>query len=226
MSLTATGSQLAWHDPGAADEDKCCCGSDEDCCLYSAASFEAELFGEDDLPATLRLTTTSPISFLVVSGLSLTRSGSTYINGLWKLDVYMLGWRLSYDETEVAMSNCLIGDFSVSAGLTTAITEDDFPASLSFPWSTGTITMNRDSLCKWSYSGGECPSEEEPTEPVESAYLLWNAGDCQWQMTVVFWEGNSTAGDCFTTDYIVSTPKDSGNQSSPDGTYGELVVSP
>lgn len=29
MSLTATGTQVAWHDPGAAEEAKCCCG---ECC--------------------------------------------------------------------------------------------------------------------------------------------------------------------------------------------------
>ena len=25
MSLAATGTQLPWHDPGASEEDKCCC---------------------------------------------------------------------------------------------------------------------------------------------------------------------------------------------------------
>ena len=39
MSLIATGTQLPWHDPGAAEEDKCCCAPE--CCLYSAYSLSS-----------------------------------------------------------------------------------------------------------------------------------------------------------------------------------------
>jgi len=53
MSLTATGAQLPWHDPGAAEGDKCCCGGGETCCLYPSSGIAAGDFFLADLPAAI-----------------------------------------------------------------------------------------------------------------------------------------------------------------------------
>jgi hypothetical protein len=189
------------------------------CCLYPAAAL-GSLYQFEDLPDNI------VIDGDVVPKEEIPEPG--YSNGSWNL--FAFGgdqWQLTNSTTPEEPTqyfDCLINP---------GIIADQFPPTLSFPWSYGrTYEMTKfDEIgnptpCSWNYySPSGCPDEFETTEPVSSASIVWDEVDCKWKMTVTFWEGNSTAGDCFLTDYITSAPKDSGTQSSPAGTYGGIVVS-
>lgn len=155
MSLTATGTQVAWHDPGAAEENKCCCGG---CCLFSAGGGSLD---EADWPSTI-----------VVNGVTLSlETGApdtpTYSNGDITLhrpnsSFFKINFYTGDLQGSVYQSGCLIGEYVQDPEFydpvfpDTITVEDEFEASyvldrlIPVTGDHVPVTVTRISPCEWT----------------------------------------------------------------------------
>ncbi|MFZ4778513.1 MAG: hypothetical protein ACOYM3_24345 [Terrimicrobiaceae bacterium] len=201
MSLAATGTQLPWHDPGAAEEAKCCCGST--CCMYPADMFGTG-YDYDDLPETLMVdgvlyTKTTPANYGGVTG-------DIFLEGL--------GWvwqRYDHDEGDYSSSNrCLItGDGNFTPG--DDAVEDQFAATYNgrayldsdpftrYPVDGSTQIASRTQLCEWH-------------GVISTMNLIYDSVIQKW------------TASCGVYTLFAGTK--TGNQDTPIGTYAGTALNP
>jgi len=223
MSLAATGSQLAWHDPGATEENKCCCAP-PGCCLYPWPNpdGDAPLYPGTDLPVELQVSKDGGATWVTV-----TLDASTYSytseDGFYSIDASTLeNWRVVYFEEGVqyseGFSGCLVGsytDFGVDPAA--FMVRDVFPdtltvlATLVFP----ETEMFRVSRCFWESAnwGGWIPGTPCNGLAVGQARsrLFYAEASRDFALETVFVD---VFENCRTSLDIKDSP-----QNSPVGTY-------
>lgn len=222
MPLTATGTQVAWHDPGAGDEEKCCCGVFE-CCMYPWPDPEGiaggPFYPAADLPDTI---------ILVFDGADvvMTRSGFVYygesagigfiITPSTGSDSWGVGTFLPAEPEDITYLHyvpCLF------VTLFSAITEirEDYPETLTLTDASipATCDLNRVDLCCWEGTLEYVNEFEEPVSvPVR---LCYHATDPAQEIFPDGWPGKPCwllrYGDAGL--YMKEDP-----QNGPVGTYG------
>lgn len=187
MPLTATGSQLPWHAPGAAEEDRCCCGG---CCMYPYAQFSDGVAPPDDLPASLPLG--EIFLELDIGAIAYYGDGAPPVGPddetTRVLRPTATAWELATEFGHVIhTSPCLIvGDGAYVPG--DDIIEDQFAATyhisgLLSGFGIADFDVVRVSLCQWSYSGtgmaGDTPFDFDCVLRYEAS-LLPDSPDNVW----------------------------------------------
>jgi hypothetical protein len=172
----------------------CTCCEDEECCMYAANALADEVFGFDDLPATVFLNNGSPIQLFknVVTVGSRQIVYGQFNNGAGPCVELAATWR-ALNNGSAGLGNCLFR-FLPPDPLKPWLS-DDFALSYTVAYSeaedlgTVQVTVERQSLCVWEseifniaesttrrirlrYQDGKFPQNPHKWI-IENGFLLW-----------------------------------------------------